>query len=121
MVGDADLLFQMFANLVDNAIKYLPHNGIIKIQLFKIEGRVWVYIADNGVGISAKYRSEVLKRFYRINKNRPKGDGNGLGLSFVKAVVELHEGEISLSSSQQFFQQSASQGLTVKINLPCLL
>lgn len=121
LVGDADLLFQMFANLVDNAIKYLPHNGIIKIQLFKIEGCVWVYIADNGEGISAKYRSEVLKRFYRINKNRPKGDGNGLGLSFVKAVVELHKGEISLSSSQQFFQQSASQGLTVKINLPGLL
>mgnify|MGYP001817400043 FL=1 len=83
--GDRNLLFQAVANFLDNAIKYTPTGGRIRIQL-DAEGLV---IADSGPGIPAESREQVLKRFFRLEQSRST-PGNGLGLSLCAAVVKLH-------------------------------
>jgi len=105
-VGDKNLLFQAFANLVDNAIKFGPSGSSVDITLKK-EGAVIVCtISDHGPGIPAPERDKVFRRFYRGEQSRTT-QGNGLGLSLVQAVVGLHGGRIVLGD--------AAPGLSVKI------
>ncbi len=92
--GDRDLLFQAFANLLDNAIKYTPENGRIHIAL---KGEQ-VSVADNGPGIPKESRDIVFQRFYRLEQCRTT-PGNGLGLSLVAAVSNLHNASIHLKDN----------------------
>ena len=87
--GDRDLLLEAFANLVDNAIKFTPEGG--RIQLFlsnTVHGPV-ARICDTGPGIPPSHRASVFTRFYRCNQSRHVA-GNGLGLSLVSAITNLH-------------------------------
>ena len=88
--GDRDLLFQAFANLLDNAIKYTPPQGYIKVDLSLHNEQPWVTFTDSGPGIPEQERDKVLRRFYRLEQSRGT-PGNGLGLSLVAAVAKLHE------------------------------
>jgi signal transduction histidine kinase len=88
--GDRDLLFQAIANLLDNAIKYTPAQGRIKVELSEKAGHAWVTVADAGPGIPEQERNKVFRRFYRLEQSRGQ-PGNGLGLSLVAAVAKLHE------------------------------
>ena len=88
--GDRDLLFQAFANLLDNAIKYTPPQGRIIVSLLAQDGHSRVDIADSGPGIPEQERDKVLHRFYRLEASRGQ-PGNGLGLSKVAAVTKLHD------------------------------
>ncbi len=94
--GDRDLLFQAFANLVDNAIKYTPPGGCVSIQLLKRERDILLEVIDSGPGIAAQDREKVFRRFYRVEASRGCEPGNGLGLSLVQAVIKLHNGSIDL-------------------------
>lgn len=85
MQGDKDLLTQMLANLVENALRHCPAGARIEIGL---QGRVG-HVADNGPGIPEAEREKVLHRFYRLEASRTT-PGSGLGLSLVAAVAELH-------------------------------
>ena len=106
VVGDSGLWMQALANLLDNAIKYTPVGG--KITLSLIDGKKsYIEIKDSGPGIPFYERENVFKRFYRLEKHRLT-EGNGLGLSLVKAICELHNATVSLSGEQ---------GLTVTIML----
>lgn len=96
--GDRDLLFQLFANLIDNAIKFAPKTSAVTIAIFSTDGNPHIVIADQGVGVAASEREKVFDRFYRADKSRHTV-GNGLGLSLVKAVAELHHGSITLSDN----------------------
>ena len=87
--GDRDLLFQALANLLDNAIKYTPAQGTIQISLQQRDGHGRLIVADNGPGIPAAERQQVLQRFYRLEKSRTS-PGSGLGLSLVAAVAKIH-------------------------------
>ncbi|KZZ57617.1 hypothetical protein A3762_09705 [Oleiphilus sp. HI0125] len=107
--GDKDLIFQTVSNLIDNAIKYTPNDGDISIELDLHDKLVRLSIADSGIGIPEEERSKVFDRFYRVAKSRSQ-PGNGLGLSLVQAVVELHQGEIKLSDNEP--------GLIVTLELP---
>ncbi len=99
--GDKNLLFQAYANLVDNAIKYTPHHGIIKIiQNTTDTKKHQITIEDNGTGIPESEIDMVFERFYRCEKSR-SSSGTGLGLSLVKAVIELHKGSIQLINIQK--------------------
>jgi len=109
ITADKDLLFQMFANVIDNAIKFSPSNENVKIDVTKAKGELKISISDNGIGISKKEYERVFDRFYRADKSR-NTKGHGLGLSMVKAVVELHKGSISLENN--------NHGLKVNIILP---
>ena len=89
MQGDRDLLFQAMANLLDNAIKYTPPKGSIRITLEKEDNRGRITVADNGPGIPEDKRQAVWQRFYRLEKSRTS-PGSGLGLSLVAAVARIH-------------------------------
>ena len=93
--GDRDLLFQAFANLLDNAIKYTPRGGAIRVSLEDPDSGPRIRIVDSGPGIPEQSRDQVFKRFFRLEQSRHT-PGNGLGLSLVEAVARLHKANIQL-------------------------
>ena len=109
MIGDKDLLFQAFANLVDNAIKFTKPKGTVQITLTRGKRAIRVEIDDEGFGIPIEHRSKVFNRFYRVESCRST-PGSGLGLSLVRAIIELHEGTITLVDGEK-------NGLMVRITL----
>jgi signal transduction histidine kinase len=98
--GDKDLLFQAYANIVDNAIKYTPENGQIEVNMKSKNGQTILTIEDTGGGIAEMYLDKVFQRFYRIDTSR-SSTGTGLGLSLVKAVLDLHHVEYKLINSSK--------------------
>jgi signal transduction histidine kinase len=96
--GDRDMLFQTIANLFDNAIKFSPHHGHINIDVMQRKSKVHLVLSDNGCGISEGEKERVFDRFYRADYSRSE-PGSGLGLSLVKAVLDLHKAEILLSDN----------------------
>lgn len=93
--GDRDLLFQAFANLLDNAIKYTPEGGQVELSMGGEGDTLTVTVADTGPGIPAETHDKVFQRFYRLEWSRST-PGNGLGLSLVAAVAQLHHAQIQL-------------------------
>ncbi len=87
----------VFANLLDNAIKYTPRNGRITVSLRDEPHSLTVTIRDTGVGISAEDLPRIWERFYRADKSRSE-PGLGLGLSLVKAIIEAHGGHVMVTS-----------------------
>jgi signal transduction histidine kinase len=90
---------QVFANLIDNALKYTPEGGKISVQTASLADSIRVSIQDNGLGIPATDQSRIWDRLYRGDKSRAQR-GLGLGLSLVKAVVEAHEGRVAVHSEE---------------------
>lgn len=110
LAGDRDLLFQLFANLLDNAIKYTPAGGRIDIALAARAPQGWqVVVADSGPGIPAAERKNVFRRFYRLEASRGQVSGHGLGLSLVQAIARYHRGTVELSDNRP--------GLRVQVDL----
>lgn len=97
--GDRNLLFQAIANLLDNAIKYTPPQGTIRISVLEDDSVIRIVIADNGPGIPETAREKVFQRFFRLDASRAT-PGSGLGLSLVAAVVKLHGMIISLEDNE---------------------
>jgi signal transduction histidine kinase len=89
VLGDRDLLFEAVANLVDNAVKFTPDGGHVELGLLHRPGEIVIRVCDSGPGVTASEREMVTKRFYRSDKSR-RGEGLGLGLSLVAAIVKLH-------------------------------
>ncbi|WP_198264624.1 sensor histidine kinase [sulfur-oxidizing endosymbiont of Gigantopelta aegis] len=111
--ADRDMLFQVFTNLLDNAIKYTPKQGNISVDICCINknstDNIRIEIADSGIGIPEGEHKKVLEPFYRLEKHRDH-QGNGLGLSLVSAIINLHKGNIEF--------QDNHPGLRICINLP---
>lgn len=98
--GDAFHLLNLVSNLLDNAIKYSSNNKVIHIQTSNKGEYVVLRITDNGIGISASDQKYIFDQFYRVpTGNLHKIKGFGLGLNYVKSIVEAHNGEIHLKSS----------------------
>ena len=119
--GDKDLLFQMLANLMDNAIKYTPENGQIHVAQTFIESSKGDYleieIEDSGPGIPKEKHEKVFQRFYRLDESRGVSPGNGLGLALVHAVAKLHYGEIFLSRVSFLTTENKGLRVTIKLNI----
>ncbi|MDR1159435.1 MAG: HAMP domain-containing histidine kinase [Syntrophomonadaceae bacterium] len=99
--ADEELLSQVWINLLHNAIKFTPEDGAIHIRLATNEGKFICAIADNGMGISSEEQIHIFERFYKADKSRDRSlSGNGLGLSLVKKIVELHGGSVSVESGR---------------------
>jgi signal transduction histidine kinase len=96
-VVDPTRMRQVFANLLDNAIKYTPSGGKVIIQTRRDNGHVVVSVRDNGMGIPAEEQSKIWDRLYRGDKSRSQR-GLGLGLSLVRAIVRAHGGEATVTS-----------------------
>ncbi len=99
MQGDRDLLFQAMANLLDNAIKYTPPRGRIRLSLEARGATGLLTLADSGPGIPDAEHQQVFQRFYRLEKSRTT-PGSGLGLSLVEAVAKIHHMQLVLEDNQ---------------------
>ncbi len=106
---DPNRIRQVFANLLDNAIKYTPAGGRVTILLHDEPAQAVAVFRDTGVGIPADEQAKIWARLYRGDKSRSQR-GLGLGLSLVKAVVEAHGGRVAVSS-----QPDAGATFTVKL------
>jgi len=110
--GDAMLLRQAIANLVDNAIKYTPSGGTVTVGLQVVGQEVHILISDTGVGIAPEDQVRLFEKFYRIRRRGMEDvPGSGLGLAIVKSIVERHGGRVWLESQ-------LNRGSTFTIALP---
>lgn len=113
IAGDRQKLSRAIFNLVDNAIKYTPEGGQIRISGEKDQSReeVEILIEDNGIGIPVDEIDKIFDRFYRVDKARSETRGTGLGLSIAQEIVKAHNGTITVKSSSQ-------QGSIFRVTLP---
>jgi len=93
--GNEDLTQQVWLNLIDNAIKFSNQNGTISIRLAKWNGGIRFIIKDNGIGMDEKTKSLIFDKFFQEDSSRTKA-GNGLGLTIVKRIIELHGGQVEV-------------------------
>jgi signal transduction histidine kinase len=98
VLGDEGRLEQVFRNLVDNAIKFTPPKGQIKLLLRRVDGAAQVSIIDTGEGIEPQSLSHVFERLWQASKFPARSGGLGLGLAIVKQLVELHGGSVRAES-----------------------
>ncbi|QMV02983.1 HAMP domain-containing protein [Devosia sp. D6-9] len=97
--GDKDLLTQAVANLVENAIRHCPEGSAIRLAIADADGSPRIVVSDDGPGIPDGDKLRVFDRLYRVEKSRTT-PGNGLGLSLVKAVADLHGATVTLADNQ---------------------
>ena len=95
--GDKQRLQRLVANLLDNALKYTPSEGKVKVSLDGNTENVIISISDDGIGISGDDLEHIFKRFYRCDRSRSQA-GIGLGLSLAQAIAQAHGGNITVSS-----------------------
>jgi signal transduction histidine kinase len=94
--GDKSLMYQVWVNLIGNALKYSSQNGLLQVRLFHNE-RIIIKITDNGIGMTKEEQERVFERFYKADISR-NSVGTGLGLPISKKIVELHGGTIVVQS-----------------------
>jgi signal transduction histidine kinase len=116
MRGDEGLTRRMILNLLDNAIKYTPVGGRIRVDLERDDDGYAMRVTDTGTGIPAKAQSHIFERFYRVDQARSRngeagGSGAGLGLSIASWIAEMHGGRITLERSDR-------NGSTFLVSLP---
>jgi two-component system, OmpR family, phosphate regulon sensor histidine kinase PhoR len=111
--ADRDRLVQILVNLVDNAVKFTPEGGRIRIEAeTELDGRVEVRVRDTGIGIPSTELPRITERFYRVDKTRSREvGGTGLGLAIVKHLVQAHGGELHIESA-------LGHGTTVSFTVP---
>ena len=114
IIGDPAFLEKVWENLLSNALKYTADYGTIDVSLVSDETSVTVQIGDSGIGIAEENLAHIFNRFYREDDSRTiAAEGTGLGLSIVQQVIELHNGEISVTSEK-------GKGTVFTITLPKL-
>lgn len=109
-LGDEDLIFQVWVNIIDNAIKFSNEGENIDIKVYEKDSNINVEIKDHGIGMKEEELEKVYDRFYQIDRSHSK-EGSGLGLAIVKRIVELSEGKIEIKSKE-------NKGTTVIVKLP---
>jgi len=98
--GDRKYLSILFKNIIDNALKYSSENTKIFIKTLVQDNNVVIFIEDQGFGMTEEEAKKLFNKFYRVKNEKTEAiSGTGLGLSFVKKIVELHHGSIKVSSS----------------------
>jgi two-component system phosphate regulon sensor histidine kinase PhoR len=98
--GDRHHITNVVYNLVDNAIKYCNLAPCVEIKTSNVNGNILLEVKDNGIGISNENRKRVFQKFFRVpTGNQHDVKGFGLGLNYVKQIVEAHRGKIELDST----------------------
>ena len=102
MDADPEKLGRVFSNLVANALKYGNGASYIKIDARQVGASVVIEVANDGTQIPAASLGHLFERFYRVESSRSKDTGGtGLGLAIVKSIVDLHHGEVEVTSTPQ--------------------
>lgn len=109
-IGNKELLAQVWQNIIGNAIKFVSNNGKIHIILFKEKNKIKIMIADNGIGMNSDVIHRIYEKFYQGDESHSTS-GNGLGLTLSKRIIDLHNGDIQVSSKEE-------KGTTFTIVLP---
>jgi signal transduction histidine kinase len=113
--GNASQLRQVLGNLLDNAIRFTPEGGTVKVRLTADvgQGRAVMTVSDSGEGIAAEHIDRIFDRFYKVDhaRSRQVGRSGGLGLPICKAIIERHGGTITVASGP-------GPGTTVTVTLP---
>ena len=97
--GDAELLTQLFSNLIENSMRHTPSGTRIVVGLRTARGAAVATIEDDGPGIPAEEHDKVFRRFYRLTSSRST-PGNGLGLALVAAIANLHHAKIEMQDGE---------------------
>jgi signal transduction histidine kinase len=98
--GDRSRIKQVIVNLLDNAIKYTPAQGRVRVRVDAVNGHAVLEVADSGIGIAADALPHVFERFYRVDKTRSaEAESAGLGLAIVKAICAAHGAEVAAVSA----------------------
>ena len=112
VAGDRDRLKQVLVNLIDNAIKYTPAKGRVRLATDIQQDKAVVTVEDSGIGIAPDEREHIFEQFYRVSTDRGE-EGAGLGLAIVRSICHAHGGSITVRSS-------AGAGSTFTVELPLL-
>ena len=99
ILADKHSIYQIINNLLHNAIKFTPRNGMITIKLSRDDKFCYIRIKDTGIGIPKEDLPNVFERFYRVDKSRELVEGSGIGLTIVKNFVKLNGGTIDVTST----------------------
>jgi two-component system phosphate regulon sensor histidine kinase PhoR len=104
------MIYEMFHNLIDNAVKYNKPGGSVEVSVADDGGHIVISVSDTGIGIPEEARGSVFERFYRVDKSRSrKTGGTGLGLAIVKHIAMASGAKIALESR-------LGEGTTVKVS-----
>ena len=111
--GNRQTLVELLVILLDNAIKYSPAQSEINLKTVKIDGKLFIHVSDQGIGIDEKDLPHLFDRFYRSDRSRTKTEvsGYGLGLAIAKEIVDRHKGNLKVESHP-------GQGATITVELP---
>lgn len=111
--GNPDLLGQVWQNLLGNAIKFIEPGVTTRVLMYHKTREITVSVIDNGPGMDQETQTRIFEKFYQGDSSHSV-EGNGLGLTLSKRIVELHGGKISVSSI-------VGKGTTFTVILPCLV
>ncbi len=111
--GDEDLIRRLIINILDNAVRYAPSQGTVRVALDRAGERYAISVSDDGPGIPAEIQPRIFERFYRVDAARThaKDGGAGLGLALARWIATVHGGEVTLAASSRM-------GSTFVISLP---
>jgi two-component system OmpR family sensor kinase len=110
--GDEDLIRRLVINVLDNAIRYSPPGGSVRVALDRSGDTYSISVSDQGPGIPAEAQARIFERFYRVDAARTRDGGAGLGLALARWIAHAHDGDIGLAASSRV-------GSTFVITLPC--
>ncbi len=97
--GNSEQLYRLVTNLITNAIKYTPANGMVLVALRQRNRTAIIQVQDTGIGIPENVQTRIFDRFYRVQNNRSRHEGgSGLGLAIVKSITRLHKGRLLVYS-----------------------
>jgi signal transduction histidine kinase len=111
------LLIRLFLNLLHNAVKYTPPGGQVKVSVRSLDEAVAISVQDSGPGIPARHLPHLFKRFYRVENDRARSEGDedqggaGLGLAIAYEVARSHGGALTV-------QSAPGEGSTFTVRLP---
>jgi len=110
--GDRDQLRRLLFNLIDNAVKYTPAGGTIRVGLECHQGRAKLFVEDTGIGIEPEHLPNIFNRFYRVDSARPRqSSATGLGLAISHSIAKAHQGDLKVESQP-------GQGTRLTLSLP---
>lgn len=112
-LGNEKLLFHVWTNLIDNAVKFSERGKTVKLELKKEDGEIVFKVKDNGQGISESAKNHVFDKFYQVDNSRSK-EGYGIGLALVKRIVTVYGGEVLVSDN-------TPKGTVFTVKLPIIL
>ncbi len=114
IIGNAPLINILIRNLIENAVKYSPVNGKVKIRSMREKNQLWLSVEDNGPGIKEEDSDRLTQRFFRSVETAYSAEGSGLGLSIVQRIATIHDAEM-------YFSKSSLGGLQVLVTFDLII